>query len=56
MQGLRKEILELTYACGYEHPSQFSGHDIEISSGINSYDSLSKVLNYDKVSVPLIEN
>ena len=36
MQGLRKEILELSYACGYEHPSQFSGHDIEISSGINS--------------------
>ena len=50
--GLRKEIMELTHACGYMHPCQFTGNDIEISSGINVFDSLEKVMGYEKVSIP----
>jgi len=51
--GLRKEILQLTNACGYTHPCQFTGNDIEISSGINVFESLEKVMGYEKVSVPM---
>ncbi|MDP6853630.1 MAG: FMN-binding glutamate synthase family protein [Candidatus Marinimicrobia bacterium] len=50
--GLRKEIMQLTHACGYMHPCQFTGNDIEISSGINAFDPLEKVMGYEKVSIP----
>ena len=52
IKGLRKEILYLSHACGYEHPCQFMSGDIEISSGINLFDPLEKVLGYEKVNVP----
>ena len=52
IKGLRKEILQLCHACGYEHPCQLTGKDIEISSGINIFNSLEKVLGYEKVDVP----
>ena len=53
LKGLRKEILQLTYACGYTHPCQFTGKDIEISSGVNLFDTLEKVIGYEKVKVPM---
>jgi len=53
LKGLRKEILQLTYACGYTHPCQFTGKDIEISSGVNIFDTLEKVIGYEKVKVPM---
>jgi len=52
IKGLRKEILQLSHACGYEHPCQFTGQDIELSSGINLFNPLEKVLEYEKVHVP----
>ncbi len=52
VQGLRKEILQLTHACGYEHPCQLSGADVEFSSGINQFSTLDEVLGYKKVPVP----
>ena len=52
VQGLRKEILQLTHACGHEHPCQLSGQDVEFSSGINVFNSLDEVLGYQKVPVP----
>ena len=55
LQGLRKEILQLTYACGYHHPCQFTGKDIEISTGINMFDPLEKILGYEKVTIPVEE-
>ncbi len=55
LQGLRKEILQLTYACGYQHPCQFTGKDIEISTGVNMFDPLEKILGYEKVTIPLEE-
>ena len=51
LKGLRKEILQLTYACGYTHPCQFTGKDVEVSVGINKFDDLNKIFNYNKTSV-----
>ena len=55
LKGLRKEILQLTYACGYIHPCQFTGQDIELSSGVNMFNPLEKIIGYEKVKVPLAE-
>ena len=55
LKGLRKEILQLTYACGYTHPCQFTGQDIEISSGVNLFDPLEKIIGYEKVNIPMAE-
>jgi len=46
--GFRKELLQLTYASGYEHPAQFTGNDIEISSGVNKFVPLEDILEYKK--------
>ena len=47
-------MLTLAHAAGYEHPSQFTGEDIEISSGLNRFKTLTEVLEYkrDKVVFP----
>ena len=50
--GLRKEILELSHACGYEHPCQFTGQDIELSAGVNIFNSLNDIMDYQKIPVP----
>ena len=53
MKTLNKEILELTHACGYEHPSQMSMQDIEITGGNqNETRSLFEVFGYEKQKVP----
>ena len=52
IKGLRKEILQLSHACGYEHPCQFTGNDIEFSSGVNEFTTLGNILGYEKVEVP----
>lgn len=54
VKGFRKELLTLAHACGYEHPLQFTGEDIEISSGMNKYRTLNEVLGYtrDRVTFP----
>jgi glutamate synthase domain-containing protein 2 len=36
IRNLRKEILEITHACGYEHPAQMTMHDVDISMGDNN--------------------
>ena len=52
IKGLRKEILQLSHACGYIHPCEFTGKDIETSSGINKFTSLEESLGYSKTKVP----
>ena len=52
IKGLRKEILQLSHACGYEHPCQFTGDDIEFSSGVNQFSTLEEMMGYQKVTVP----
>lgn len=51
LQGFRKELLSLAHSCGYEHPGQFVGDDIEISIGLNRYKSLSSLLEYNRDKV-----
>ncbi|MEO2193019.1 MAG: FMN-binding glutamate synthase family protein [bacterium] len=48
IQALRKELLSLSHACGYEHPAQIRGHDIECSSGINKFTTLDEILGYQR--------
>ena len=48
IRGFRKELLQLSYAAGYEHPGQFTGDDIEFSTGVNKFSTLTDVLGYKK--------
>ncbi|TGK01836.1 FMN-binding glutamate synthase family protein [Leptospira langatensis] len=48
IKGFRKELLSVAHACGYEHPLQFTGLDIEIGAGLNRFKTLSEVLEYDR--------
>ena len=50
IKGFRKELLQLTHASGYMHPSDFTGNDIEISSGVNQFTTLEKILDYKKLT------
>lgn len=54
IKGFRKELISLAHAAGYEHPSQFMGEEIEISSGMNKYKTLNEVLGYtrDRIHFP----
>lgn len=52
VKTLRKEILEITHASGYEHPCQMTMHDVDMSMGDNNYTtSLYHIHNYEKVAV-----
>jgi len=46
-QSLRNEILAVTHACGYEHPSQFTAQDIELSAGPGVFKTLQEVYGYE---------
>jgi glutamate synthase domain-containing protein 2 len=55
IKSLRKEILEITHACGYEHPSQLTMFDIDVSMGDNNLtQSLKDTYNYEKSIVPFV--
>lgn len=45
-QSLRNEILAVTHACGYEHPSQFTSEDVELSSGPAMFKTLRELHDY----------
>ncbi len=49
-----KEVIEITHAAGYEHPSQFTTNDIEISIGENKTVTLGNHYGYQKTIVPFI--
>ncbi|UNZ00499.1 FMN-binding glutamate synthase family protein [Zhouia spongiae] len=49
----KKELLEITHACGYEHPSQFTMDDVDVSLGDkNMTQTLAAAYNYNKQKVP----
>lgn len=52
LKSFRKELLALTWAAGYEHPCQFSSHDIEFCTGVNEFQTLDATLPYTKEPVP----
>jgi glutamate synthase domain-containing protein 2 len=45
-QSLRNEILAVTHACGYEHPSQFTTEDIELGAGPGQFKTLREIYGY----------
>jgi len=50
VKTLRKEVLEITHACGYEHPCQLNMKDVDLSMGDNNY-TLKQIYKYDKEPV-----
>jgi glutamate synthase (ferredoxin) len=46
IKAFRKELLSLAHAAGYEHPAQVNGDDIEFSSGVNKFSTLTETLGY----------
>ena len=52
-KNFRKELLEITHACGYEHPVQFTMEDVEFSLGDkNLVKTLADSFGYNKTIVP----
>jgi glutamate synthase (ferredoxin) len=45
-QSLRAEILAVTHAAGYEHPSQFTARDIEVGAGPGTFKTLEEIYGY----------
>ena len=51
--NFRKEFLEITHACGYEHPCQFTMDDVEMNLGDRFIaQSLAATFRYHKTKVP----
>ncbi len=46
VQSFRNEILAVTHACGYEHPSQFTAEDVELGSGPAQFKTLRDLHGY----------
>jgi len=46
VRGFRRELVTLSMAGGYRHPGQFTADDIEFSTGVNKFSTLSSVLGY----------
>ncbi|HBL80058.1 MAG TPA: hypothetical protein DDZ79_09120 [Aequorivita sp.] len=52
-KNFRKELLEMTHACGYEHPCQFTMDDVDLTVGDkNLIKTLSQSFMYHKCAVP----
>lgn len=52
-KNFKKELLEITRACGYEHPCQLTMEDVDINLGDkNLTQTLADVYSYHKVKVP----
>ena len=50
---MKKEVLEITHAGGYEHPSQMLSSDVELSMGDNNFtQTLEDAYGYKKDPVP----
>lgn len=52
-KNFRKELIEMTHACGYEHPSQFTMDDVDLAVGDkNLIKTLAQSFMYHKCPVP----
>ena len=52
LKTLRKEILEITHAAGYEHPCQMTMDDVDVGMGDNNYTTtLKQAYKYEKEAV-----
>jgi glutamate synthase domain-containing protein 2 len=48
LETFRAELEALTHAAGYEHPGEFTPHDVEVSAGPGIFKSLYEIYGYDK--------
>jgi glutamate synthase domain-containing protein 2 len=48
VEAFSGEVMAVTHAAGYDHPGQFTPHDIEISAGPNIFKTLYELYGYDK--------
>jgi len=48
VEAFRGEVMAVTYAAGYEHPGQFTPHDVEVSTGPNKFSTFFELFGYDK--------
>jgi len=48
IDAFRSEMQQVTHACGYRHPGQFTLDDIECSSGANRFSTLEELFGYAK--------
>ncbi len=48
IEAFSGEVMAVTHAAGYDHPGQFTPHDIEISAGPNIFKTLFELYGYDK--------
>ncbi|MBW3539157.1 MAG: FMN-binding glutamate synthase family protein [Planctomycetes bacterium] len=55
IKSFRKELLALCFACGYQHPCQYTGREIEFSTGVNKFTTLHDVLGYQRDPTGLSE-
>jgi glutamate synthase domain-containing protein 2 len=46
LKSFRNELVAITHACGYEHPSEFTGEDVEISAGPALFKTLRELEGY----------
>ena len=54
VRTLRSELNQLAWASGYAHPGQFTGEDIEFSTGVNQFSTLCEVLGYRADQSPAV--
>ena len=52
VKNINKEILEISHACGYEHPCQMTMEDVDMVMGDNKTHSLATTFGYNKTAVP----
>ncbi len=52
LRTFRKELVSLAHAAGHVHPGQFTGEEIEFSTGVNQFSSLTEVLGYRRDPAP----
>lgn len=48
IDAFRAELDAMTHAAGYDHPGQFTPHDVEVSAGPGIFRSLYELYGYDK--------
>ena len=53
IKTLNKEVLEITHACGHQHPCQMSMQDVDmVVSDSTKTQSLAGIFGYNKTKVP----
>jgi glutamate synthase (ferredoxin) len=55
VRSFRKEVLNITHASGYRHPGEYSSDDVEFSTGVNQFTTLTDVVGYRKKTVPYLK-